>query len=42
MVHVGEWITISANSEVKRFGGGGSFKTGDELGIRKYKSVRNT
>ncbi|WP_144501294.1 spore germination protein [Bacillus sp. WP8] len=35
VVDVGECMRICRNSEVKRFGGGGSFNRGDELEIRK-------
>nr|MDH3176365.1 spore germination protein [Bacillus pumilus] len=42
VVHVGDCITISPNSQVKTFVGAGSFNTGDQLRISNYKSVTNT
>ncbi|MFP7311540.1 spore germination protein [Bacillus safensis] len=42
VVHVGDCITISPNSQVKTFAGSGSFNTGDQLRISNYKSVTNT
>ncbi|GLF91007.1 putative spore germination protein GerPA [Bacillus safensis] len=42
VVHVGDCITISPNSQVKTFAGAGSFNTGDQMRISNYKSVTNT
>ena len=42
VVHVGDCITISPNSQVKTSAGAGSFNTGDQLRISNYKSVTNT
>ncbi|MGM0748609.1 MAG: spore germination protein [Bacillota bacterium] len=41
VVHIGDCITISPQSQVKTFAGAGSFITGDNLTLTNYKNTTN-